>query len=545
MESEQRGAVILENKKQKYSTTAAPTPLPPPPPSSLRTTPNPPDIRLVSSANTCQGAFSAITQSSLASRKQQRADIGNRNTAITTGEENASNPTTPYMRHRLRNHLSYWNTFCRCSLVLRWISHGFDLRFIAGPPPAKSFTNHKTATDNFEFVSTTITKLLLAGSLERVYIKPWLVSPLGVVFKASNGKPRMIFDARYLNSHIIVPSFKYEDLGACHQFMKPDDYMVFTDMTNGYHHLDIDPEFWQYFGIEWEDQFYVFTSLPFGLASACWAFTKMTRELLNKWRRTGHRCGGYLDDAIHCNSTYSALDHFIQFVVLPDMIKCGIVLNFEKSKLRPQQRGEYLGMLIDTIRRCFEVPIAKREKVIGLIQHILSNRRSCSTHKLEILAGNLASMHWAFGRLSRLMTMSLYNDIKHAPHRNSYIRLSETTIQDLEFWLCGFDRYNGFKPIWEPVGFHITIYTDAAGINLKTYGGWAGWTSANGRIKVARGNWSKSMTEEHSTMQELQAIYNTIQSFNKSHELKHKRVLIKTDNQAVFYIINWIGSCAK
>ena len=268
----------------------------------------------------------------------------------------------------------------------------------------------------------------------------------------------------------------------------------------------------------------------------------MTRELLNKWRRTGHRCGGYLDDAIHCNSTYSALDHFIQFVVLPDMIKCGIVLNFEKSKLRPQQRGEYLGMLIDTIRRCFEVPIAKREKVIGLIQHILSNRRSCSTHKLEILAGNLASMHWAFGRLSRLMTMSLYNDIKHAPHRNSYIRLSETTIQDLEFWLCGFDRYNGFKPIWEPVGFHITIYTDAAGINLKTYGGWAGWTSANGRIKVARGNWSKSMTEEHSTMQELQAIYNTIQSFNKSHELKHKRVLIKTDNQAVFYIINKAGS---
>jgi len=490
-------------------------------------------------ANTCQGTFSTATLFGLAARKKQRVDDCNQISAMTNGED----PVVPVMRGRLKRHIYFWKTFCRCSLVLRWITNGFNLRFSSGgPPPSKSFTNHKTALDNSDFVSSSISKLLLAGSLEKIDVKPWLVSPLGVVFKASNGKPRLIFDARYLNSHLIVPSFKYEDLGTCHQFMKPNDYMVLTDLTNGYHHIDLDPEFWQYFGIEWEGQYYTFTSLPFGLAPACWAFTKLTRELLNKWRRAGHRCAGYLDDAIHCNLIPSVLNRFIHSMVLPDLKKCGIILNLIKSKLKPQQQGEYLGVLIDTIRRCLVVPSAKREKTISLIQQILKHRRHCSTHSLEILAGNLASMHWSFGRLSRLMTMSIYNDINRAPHRNAYISISDATIHDLNFWLCGFDRFNGFRPIWELVGFHITIYTDAAGINLKSYGGWAGWTAKDGHIQVARGNWSAAMTQEHSTMQELQAIYNTIQSFNKFNALNHKRVLIKTDNQAVFFIINKAGS---
>ena len=233
--------------------------------------------------------------------------------------------------------------------------------------------------------------------------QPYLVSPLGIVFKRSNNKPRMIFDARYLNSHIIIPSFKYEDLGFCHHYMQPGDYMVVTDYHSGYHHCDLHPDFWEYFGVEWEGHFYVFTSLPFGLASACWAFTKITRELLHKWRKTGHRCSGFIDDNIHCG-TYFGLRTFVKNTLIPDTEKAGFLFN---------------------------------------------DKNNCSVHTLEKLAGNLASMHWAFGPLSRLMTMSLYSDINSAPSRFVRIRLSETSIADINFWLCGFDRYNGFNPIWD------------------------------------------------------------------------------------------------
>jgi len=173
----------------------------------------------------------------------------------------------------------------------------------------------------------------------------------------------------------------------------------------------------------------------------------------------------------------------------------------------------------------------------------LHNQYNCSVRSLEVLAGNLASMHWAFGRISRLMTMSFYNDINRAPSRYSFIRLSDDTIHDLNFWLCGFNHYNGFKPIWQPMGFHLKVYTDAAGINLKNFGGWAGWTrTQSGTIKIAKGIWTEAMSKDHSTLQEIVAVFNTIKSFNLHGELANKRVLVKTDNQAVFFIINKAGS---
>ena len=45
-------------------------------------------------------------------------------------------------------------------------------------------------------------------------------------------------------------------------------------------------------------QFYVFSVLPFGLATACYAFTKLLRPLIKYWRSQGLRALLYLDDGI-------------------------------------------------------------------------------------------------------------------------------------------------------------------------------------------------------------------------------------------------------
>lgn len=495
------------------------------------------DAEAATNTNIKQGAFTAAAQQELANRHTQR--VATTQAHIPLGEDQ---PAVPYMKHRLRNCLPFWKSFCQSTLVLNWIEVGFDLRWLNGPPDTICLPNHRSAFDNSDLVSLSIKNLVLAGVLEPRLIQPYLVLPLGIVFKKSNGKPRLIFDAQYLNSYLLVPSFKYEDLGHCHQFLKPGDYLVTTDYQSGYHHVDLHPDFYEYFGLQWEGQYYVFTSLPFGLAPACWCFTKITRELLNKWRRSGHRGSGYLDDGLHAG-TEPGLKTFVHTTILPDTESSGFILNMEKSVLVPSTRAKHLGMFIDTIRNCFEVPENKRNIIILLLQSALASSHHCCVHTLEIIAGNLASMHWAFGPLSRLMTLSFYADINSAPHKYSYIRLSDTTIEDMNFWLCGFDRYNGFNPIWQPVGFHMTIYTDAAGLNLENYGGWAGWSfSGNGQRIIARGIWTGAILLDHSTSQELMAVFNTLQSFNRHDELRGKRILIKTDNQAVFFIINRAGS---
>jgi len=502
---------------------------------------------IIPTPHTSQGNFSAAPKAMIDARKKAKTAVPS---ALHNQGEKPLPPSTsavPYMRHRLRGHLSFWKTFTQSTLVLKWITTGFDLQWRAdmGQPAPIHLKNHASTLQHSDFIRTAISELVLSGSAEKVSERPHCVLPLGIVAKKGGDKYRLIFDAREVNAHLVIPSFIYEDLGSCENYILPNDFLLTFDLSKGYLHLDIDPAFWKFLGFEWEGHFYVYTSLPFGLASACWAFSKVTRELINKWRRSGHRVSGYIDDSMHAGQSYAVLLQLAQDMILPDFLNCGFVVNFKKSLQFPVQRAEYLGMFVDTVRGCFEVPWTKRNKVIALIQAVLEHPDSCSVHSLEVITGNLASMHWAFGPLSRLMTMSIYAAMGYAFCTSDRVSLTEEAISDLNFWLDAFDVYNGFRHIWQPVGFHMTVYTDAAGINLKCFGGWAGWALVSGATQIAKGTWSEHYANTtHSTMQELQAVLNVIQSFNSRAELRGKRVLLKTDNQGVYFIINKAGSHA-
>ena len=84
------------------------------------------------------------------------------------------------MRHRLRDCISFWKSFCSSVLILGWIEKGFDLKWNEnGPPVNKSFDNHRSAFEHGQFVNDTIEELILAESIRRVKNKPRVVSPLG------------------------------------------------------------------------------------------------------------------------------------------------------------------------------------------------------------------------------------------------------------------------------------------------------------------------------------------------------------------------------
>ena len=81
-----------------------------------------------------------------------------------------------------------------------------------------------------------------------------------------------------------------------------EDYLFSFDLKSGYHHVDVFELHRQFLGFQWEvqglPQFYFFTVLPFGLATACYAFTKLLRPLVEYWRKQGLRILLYLDDGI-------------------------------------------------------------------------------------------------------------------------------------------------------------------------------------------------------------------------------------------------------
>ena len=106
----------------------------------------------------------------------------------------------------------------------------------------------------------------------------------------------------YLNQYLLKDKFKYEDLRIAMQMVDLGDYMYTFDLKSGYYHLDIYKQHWDYLGFAWGEgntqQYYVFCVLPFGLATACFAFTKLLRPLVKHWRSQGIKVVVYLDAGI-------------------------------------------------------------------------------------------------------------------------------------------------------------------------------------------------------------------------------------------------------
>ena len=510
-------------------------------------------------ASSSRPHISAIAAAAVTNRKNAAARTPD--VMLCAPGKTPSEEPPPIMRHRLRNKFRFWQSFATSALVLRWILHGFPLIWLAGIPDAAMFPNHNSAHSHQSFVDMQIQDYLAAQSVQIwdhvLHGLPHVVSPLGVDVKGSGAdqKLRLIWDGRYVNDHILIPPFKYEDLSHIHEIIRPNDFLIVTDFSRGYHHIDLDVKFLTYFGFEWRGIYYVFTSLPFGLASACWAFTKVTRELLYKWRRQKLRCTSYLDDGLHAHSDLTRLQFIFRAIIEPDIQNCGFLLNRKKTKAVPAQVQQYIGMILDTRGvGCMLVPDKRYVTLLSLISSALRSPNCCSRAVLQKITGCISSMYWAFGPFARLMTLSLHNDMKL--QQGSIIHLSTTALVDLEFWYFGFKSFEGTRRIWEPRRLSYVIFTDAAGKNLQSHGGWAGWMVENSsspvssssiptphpHVIIARGIWANNEDSESSTFLELQTVLNVILSFNRERRLSGHSVLVQTDNQGVYFIINKAGS---
>lgn len=456
----------------------------------------------------------------------------------------------PQMRHRLRNKAAFWKTFCRSTLVLSWITVGFVLLWNAdcpqgGPTPVLQ-SNHKSAVQNGVFVEEAIAELLATGAAVECGAQPHCVMPLGVVPKPGTDKFRLIYDARYLNQYVVTPSFKYETLSGLGSVLQPGDYLFTVDLKSGYHHLDINERFWKFLGFEWEGKYYTFTQLPFGLAPACWAFTKLTRELQTFWRSEGHRTSGYIDDSIHANQDRNDLVVWRTRVVT-DLEKAGFLISEKKCDLEPTQQKRYLGALVDTDQGCLLVPEDKRAALVNSITEALRHRERCKAHAISSIVGHIMSMSYSFGELSTLMTRRLttwQNEVvklqgslhRHAP-------LSPAAVSELDFWRTAVQRFNGRKPLWAPSYINtFTVFTDAAGRSLYSFGGWGGWAWVDGQLLQSAGRWDFETRGRSSTFLELLGVWNVLRSLNAGGQLSGQRILINTDNQGVFGIISKAGS---
>ena len=117
--------------------------------------------------------------------------------------------------------------------------------FISLPPKA-FFRNNRSALDHNSFVDSTISDLLLPGS---VIEAPTVVYPLTVSVNAV-GKCQLLLDLRHVRKFILKVTFKMEDRTFLNYVHSPG-YLFKFDMKSGYHHVSIHQESQIFLGFQW------------------------------------------------------------------------------------------------------------------------------------------------------------------------------------------------------------------------------------------------------------------------------------------------------
>ena len=212
-----------------------------------------------------------------------------------------------------------------------------------------------------------------------------------------------------------------------------------------------------------------FKQLPFGLSSACYIFTKITRSLVRHWRRRGLNAFIYIDDGIVIFRTLEDAQKFSSSI-RADIENSGFVINEEKSHWVPSQRALWLGFTVDSVTLKVYVPQNKVEQLITLSRALLNGQIEVSARKLAQFCGYIISMELAIGPLAQLMSRSsarLCAD--SAPFWDRVVNLDARVKAELHFWVENIDSLNGYA-ICDLAGYTVTCYSDASD---SGYGGYS------------------------------------------------------------------------
>jgi hypothetical protein len=103
----------------------------------------------------------------------------------------------------------------------------------------------------------------------------------------SKGKKRLILDLSELNNFIKKDTVKFEDWKVALNYFSKNYFQFKIDLKSGYFHFDVCIQQQTYLGFSWNNKFYCFSVLAFGLASAPYLFTKCLRPIVKYWREHG------------------------------------------------------------------------------------------------------------------------------------------------------------------------------------------------------------------------------------------------------------------
>ena len=124
--------------------------------------------------------------------------------------------------------------------------------------------------------------------------------------------------------------------------------MCKLDLKDAYLSIPITQSHRKYLKFAWQGTVYQYNVLPFGLATALRAFTKLMKPVLAHLRSKGVRLITYLDNLLIIGKDKREAKEACQNAKSL-MESLGFVTNLEKSQAIATQKMEFLGFIIDSV----------------------------------------------------------------------------------------------------------------------------------------------------------------------------------------------------
>lgn len=368
------------------------------------------------------------------------------------------------------------------------------------------------------------------------------INPVGLVPK-SDGGWRLITNLSFPNG-LSVNDFIDEEF--CHvQYSKFDNavqmvqrlgisaYMAKSDIKSAFNLCPIWPGDFDLLGVKTDLGYWVQKMLPMGASCSCFIFEKFATfvEWIVARKAESNNIDHLLDDFFMAgNSLESCLNLVSIFESV--CLDLGIPLNEEK-KVGPVTNLIFLGLELDSVTQTIRVPFPKVQKAQNALVSLITSKK-IRLRQLQSLVGQLNFICKAIPA-GRAFNRRFYDVMAKVKKPHHYIRVTADLLDDAKVWLVFLDNFNGlcsFNELNWIDNLALELFTDASG-NKKLGCG----CYFQGRWSVF--HWPDSWDDSvFSDITYLELVPIVLAFCLWGHELTAKKVILRSDNEALVKIIN-------
>jgi len=306
----------------------------------------------------------------------------------------------------LRKGLGFWKAIGADRAVMSYVAYGVPMRFHRTPPRAM-FPNCPSSKEHEAFVDAEIASHVKDGLFS--VVEPGLVHIVNPIMVHVNGqgKPRRCDDMRFCNAYMASVFFKMMGLEAdVPNVVQPGDILFSEDLRKAYYKVQVELGSRKFQCFWWKGKFYMPSCLLFGFCQAPFFFTKICRPLVRFFGAVLLRLINFIDDWLFSVKPKDLVS--VRKFVLDVFRVLGWSFN-EKGECGP--RVTFLGFIVDSVRRVFEVPQPKIDAVMLMLKAALvasDEGRPLTADDLRSLLGKVGSMRLAVPAIP-VWTRSLFS----------------------------------------------------------------------------------------------------------------------------------------